>query len=82
MQLFMLRSHNFEEPRYERGVNYKGLNQAYSFFCSSCPHTGWSWGQKKTIFTLPNMYPWIAPLSYLADEMSAVFGAPISIQLG
>ena len=37
MQLFMLRSHNFETPKSERGVNYTGLNQAYFYFVLPVP---------------------------------------------
>ena len=88
MQMLMLWSHTFKEARYERGVTYTGLNQAYFFFGFPTPiQVGLR--DRKTFFSLTDLYIQFMPLSYsaplkttLAVQMLAVFGAPISIQLG
>ena len=59
MQLLMLWSHKFTEARYDSGVTYTGLNQVYFFFgLLATIQVGF--GDRKTFFYLPNLYPYEA----------------------
>ena len=87
MQLLLL-SHNFKEARSERFVTQIRLNQAY-LFLGFPAHIQLGLGGQKNFCFPSHMYPQFMPLSYSASlkttsavEMSAVFGAPASIQLG